>query len=64
MSEKRNDSSKNAHVKPKGKILIITGMSGAGKSQVIMALEDMGFFCVVICRQPFSLRLRRHDFGQ
>ena len=46
MSEKRNDSSKNAHVKPKGKILIITGMSGAGKSQVIMALEDMGFFCV------------------
>ena len=46
MSEKRNDSSKNAHVKPTGKILIITGMSGAGKSQVIMALEDMGFFCV------------------
>lgn len=26
--------------------LVITGMSGAGKSQVVRALEDMGFFCV------------------
>jgi RNase adapter protein RapZ len=32
--------------KPSGKLLIITGMSGAGKSQVIMTLEDMGYFCV------------------
>ncbi len=29
-----------------GRLLIITGMSGAGKSQVISNLEDMGFFCV------------------
>ena len=28
------------------KFLIITGMSGAGKTQVIRALEDLGFFCV------------------
>lgn len=28
------------------KIIIITGMSGAGKSRAVMALEDMGFFCV------------------
>lgn len=30
----------------KGEILIITGMSGAGKSTSINALEDMGYFCV------------------
>ncbi len=27
-------------------ILIVTGMSGAGKSQAANALEDMGFYCV------------------
>ena len=29
-----------------GRLLIITGMSGAGKSQVINSLEDIGYFCV------------------
>ncbi|MEG1998021.1 MAG: RNase adapter RapZ, partial [Clostridiales bacterium] len=28
------------------KILIITGMSGAGKSRTIGALEDIGYYCV------------------
>ena len=28
------------------RLLIVTGMSGAGKTQVIQALEDMGYFCV------------------
>ncbi len=28
------------------KILIITGQSGAGKTQVVQAMEDMGFYCV------------------
>ena len=28
------------------KILIVTGLSGAGKTQVIKALEDIGFHCV------------------
>ncbi len=28
------------------RFLIITGMSGAGKTQVIRTLEDLGFFCV------------------
>ena len=28
------------------KLLIITGMSGAGKSQAIQSMEDLGFFCV------------------
>ena len=27
-------------------VLIITGMSGAGKSQATNALEDMGYYCV------------------
>ncbi len=30
----------------KNRFVIITGMSGAGKSQVVNALEDLGFFCV------------------
>lgn len=28
------------------RLLIVTGMSGAGKTQVMQALEDMGYFCV------------------
>ncbi|UCD88386.1 MAG: RNase adaptor protein RapZ, partial [Desulfobacterales bacterium] len=30
----------------RGKIVIITGLSGSGKSTAIKALEDVGFFCV------------------
>lgn len=32
--------------KAKGKIYIITGMSGAGKSQALKAFEDLGFYCI------------------
>ena len=28
------------------RLLIVTGMSGAGKTKVMQALEDMGYFCV------------------
>lgn len=28
------------------RLVIITGMSGAGKTQVIRAMEDLGYFCV------------------
>jgi len=27
-------------------LVIITGLSGAGKTQALQILEDMGFFCV------------------
>jgi len=28
------------------RIVIVTGMSGSGKSTALRALEDVGFFCV------------------
>ena len=28
------------------KLVVVTGLSGAGKSQALRALEDMGFYCV------------------
>ncbi|MEI7027818.1 RNase adapter RapZ [Paenibacillus sp. y28] len=31
---------------PLGKLVIITGMSGAGKTIAVQSLEDLGFFCV------------------
>ena len=30
----------------KSELLVVTGLSGAGKSLVIQCLEDIGFFCV------------------
>jgi len=44
--DKKVVSGKLKPLEKNGKLLIITGMSGAGKSQVIMTLEDMGYFCV------------------
>ena len=31
---------------PDGRVVILTGLSGSGKSQAIHALEDLGYFCV------------------
>ena len=28
------------------KVVIVTGLSGAGKTQTIDCLEDMGFYCI------------------
>ncbi|MBO1200004.1 RNase adapter RapZ [Staphylococcus simiae] len=36
----------NEKEKSKSELLVVTGLSGAGKSLVIQSLEDMGFFCV------------------
>src|SRR6478735_10998375 len=29
-----------------GRFVVLTGLSGSGKSQAIRALEDLGYFCV------------------
>ena len=34
-------------------LMIVTGMSGAGKSKAINALEDIGYYCVDICLRSF-----------
>lgn len=34
------------HMVPETSLVIITGMSGAGKTLALRALEDMGYFCV------------------
>lgn len=31
-------------------LIIVTGMSGAGKSQAVKVFEDMGYFVSTICR--------------
>ena len=31
---------------PHDKLVVITGLSGSGKSKAVDALEDIGFFCV------------------
>lgn len=45
MAEKGQPAN-NAQECAGARILVITGMSGAGKSRAVMALEDMGYFCV------------------
>ena len=31
---------------PSARFIVLTGLSGAGKSQAIRALEDLGYYCV------------------
>ena len=31
------------------RFVIVTGMSGAGKSTAMKMMEDMGFFCIDTC---------------
>lgn len=37
---------KGRRERPRAQFFVITGMSGAGKSQAIHCLEDLGFFCI------------------
>ena len=36
----------NENEMSKSELLVVTGLSGAGKSVVIQCLEDIGYFCV------------------
>ena len=42
---RKRDTSASAK-KSAGRFLVVTGMSGAGKSHAIRALEDLGYYCV------------------
>ena len=48
----------------KPRVVIITGLSGSGKSTALRALEDIGFFCVdnlPVALLPKFLEIRSHD---
>lgn len=46
------------------KLVIVTGMSGAGKSSVLKMLEDIGFFCVDNLPIPLLPQLAELTFGK
>ena len=41
----------------KNRLFIITGLSGAGKSLALKALEDIGFFCIDNMPAPLIMKL-------
>jgi UPF0042 nucleotide-binding protein len=46
MREKRHAARRAARTAVTSKFVVLTGLSGSGKSQAIRALEDLGYFCV------------------
>jgi UPF0042 nucleotide-binding protein len=46
MREKRHAARRAARTAVASRFVVLTGLSGAGKSQAIRALEDLGYFCV------------------
>jgi RNase adapter protein RapZ len=45
-SERRHAARRAARTAVASRFVVLTGLSGAGKSQAIRALEDLGYFCV------------------
>jgi len=43
---RRRAGARVAEPPPAARFVVVTGLSGAGKSQAIRALEDLGYFCV------------------
>jgi RNase adapter protein RapZ len=46
MREKRHTARRAARTAVSSRFVVLTGLSGSGKSQAIRALEDLGYFCV------------------
>ena len=46
MREKRHTARRAARTAVTSRFVVLTGLSGSGKSQAIRALEDLGYFCV------------------
>src|SRR5918996_6083843 len=46
MREKRHAARRAARTAVHSRFVVLTGLSGSGKSQAIRALEDLGYFCV------------------
>ena len=46
MKEKRHAARRAARTAVSSRFVVLTGLSGSGKSQAIRALEDLGYFCV------------------
>jgi UPF0042 nucleotide-binding protein len=46
LREKRHAARRAARTAVASRFVVLTGLSGAGKSQAIRALEDLGYFCV------------------
>ena len=46
MKEKRHAARRAARTATRSRFVVLTGLSGSGKSQAIRALEDLGYFCV------------------
>jgi UPF0042 nucleotide-binding protein len=46
MREKRHAARRAARTAVSSRFVVLTGLSGSGKSQAIRALEDLGYFCV------------------
>jgi UPF0042 nucleotide-binding protein len=46
MKERRHAARRAARTAVRSKFVVLTGLSGSGKSQAIRALEDLGYFCV------------------
>ena len=46
MRERRHAARRAARTAVSSRFVVLTGLSGSGKSQAIRALEDLGYFCV------------------
>src|SRR5512132_1187433 len=46
MREKRHTARRAARTAVTSRFVVLTGLSGSGKSQAIRAMEDLGYFCV------------------